>query len=70
MTMTPAIGVICWTVGSLKNEPELFEVGVARLIYHGKNKNRNYDYDNKRTAAYDKCDNSPEPEIFGAAFEL
>lgn len=45
-------------------------MGEGELIYHGKNKNRNYDYDDKRTAAHDKCDNSPEPEISGAAFEL
>ena len=26
-------------------------------------KNRNHDYDHERTAADDKCDNSPEPEL-------
>jgi hypothetical protein len=62
----------CW--GNLpdsilnENEPELFRPG--DLIDHGKQKNGNYDYDDKRTAAYDKCDNSPEPEVSGATFEL
>jgi hypothetical protein len=44
--------------------------GPGDLIDHGKQKNGNYDYDDKRTAAYDKCDNSQEPEVSGAAFEL
>jgi hypothetical protein len=44
--------------------------GPGNLIDHRKQKNGNYYNDGKRTAAYDKCDNSQEPEVSGGALEL
>jgi hypothetical protein len=41
--------------------------GPGDLIDHGKQKNGN---DDKRTAAYNKCDNSPELEVLSVAFEF